>query len=384
MDLRPQAHEIIRTWLFSTVVRSHYEHDCLPWSNAAISGFIVDPDRKKLSKSAGNAPDDPIALHRAPRRRRRPLLGRPGPPGHGHGLRRGPDEDRPAARHQAAQRVEVRARPRRRASRARRVTDAARPVDARRARPTWSTRPPRPSTRFDYARALERTESVVLVVLRRLPRARQEPGLRRRPATRVGARPRCASRSRRCSKLFAPFLPFVTEEVWSWWQERQRSTARPGPTADALRPPRRRRPRRARRRRRRPRRGPQGQVRGQALDAGRGHQVVVTDTAERLAALALAADDVQAAGVVAELETTTAAAFQVTVELPQRTDPPPHSFWPGIPDPGVVCSGPEASGVGVSHRDDSIGRCDLPMTRPERSWPRSTASSQATRPTASA
>ena len=61
MDMRPQAHEIIRTWLFSSVVRSHYEHDSLPWANAAISGFIVDPDRKKLSKSAGNA-DDPVAL----------------------------------------------------------------------------------------------------------------------------------------------------------------------------------------------------------------------------------------------------------------------------------------------------------------------------------
>ena len=47
MDLRPQAHEIIRTWLFYSVVRSHYEHDGLPWANAAISGFVFDPDREE-------------------------------------------------------------------------------------------------------------------------------------------------------------------------------------------------------------------------------------------------------------------------------------------------------------------------------------------------
>ena len=64
-DVRPQGQDIIRTWLFSTMLRSALEDDRAPWSDAAISGFIVDPDRKKMSKSKGNVvtPADILAQH---------------------------------------------------------------------------------------------------------------------------------------------------------------------------------------------------------------------------------------------------------------------------------------------------------------------------------
>ncbi|MCT9820128.1 valine--tRNA ligase [Microbacterium sp. W1N] len=64
-DVRPQGQDIIRTWLFSTMLRSALEDDRAPWSDAAISGFIVDPDRKKMSKSKGNVvtPADILDQH---------------------------------------------------------------------------------------------------------------------------------------------------------------------------------------------------------------------------------------------------------------------------------------------------------------------------------
>jgi valyl-tRNA synthetase len=53
-DVRPQSHEIIRTWAFYTIAKAMLHEDSVPWRHVVVSGWVLDPDRKKMSKSQGN------------------------------------------------------------------------------------------------------------------------------------------------------------------------------------------------------------------------------------------------------------------------------------------------------------------------------------------
>ncbi len=62
MSMRPQAHDIIRTWAFDTIIKTWMHHKTIPWKSIVISGHVLSNDRDKISKSRGNSPMDPENL----------------------------------------------------------------------------------------------------------------------------------------------------------------------------------------------------------------------------------------------------------------------------------------------------------------------------------
>ncbi len=247
MDLRPQGQDIIRTWLFSTVVRAHHLQDSLPWKHAAISGWILDPDRKKMSKSKGNAetPEGMLQLH-----------GSDGVRYWAASARLGTDAAFDTGQMKVGRRLAMK------------VLNASKFVlgfpasgdasDGDSGAADVAALVTHPLDRsmlaglaqvveratagfegYDHTRALEVAESffwtfcddyVELVKDRAYGREGE-------PVTPATASARAALRIALDVqlRLLAPFLPYATEEVWSWWRDGSVHRA-PWPTADEALP----------------------------------------------------------------------------------------------------------------------------------------------------
>ncbi len=224
MDLRPQGHDIIRTWLFSTVVRANSLNGSLPWTDTALSGWILDPDRKKMSKSKGNVvvPSDILAEHK-------PGFGPDAVRYWAASARLGADTAYDVSQMQIGRRLAMKLLNASKFALAQGVHgglvgqfdsvthEIDRALLAKLAATVESAG--KHFADYDYAHALRVSESFfwdfaddyVELVKDRSYGAQGEAG-------QLSAHVTLATALHTLLRLFAPFMPFVTEEVWSWWQ----------------------------------------------------------------------------------------------------------------------------------------------------------------------
>jgi valyl-tRNA synthetase len=220
MDVHFQAHEIIRTWLFSNVVRAHLQFNSLPYYNTLISGWVLDPNRKKMSKSVGNVvtPMPLLEEHGADALRYWAASGRPGT-----------DTAIDVAQMKIGRRLSIK------------ILNATKFVLGRLDNATELSASDVTEAldrdflallgqlvgeattafeKYDYARALERIEAffwsfcddyVELVKIRAYGEDDETHTNSARATLTIALSV--------LQRLLAPFLPFVTEEVWHWWHD---------------------------------------------------------------------------------------------------------------------------------------------------------------------
>ncbi|MDR0433327.1 MAG: valine--tRNA ligase [Bifidobacteriaceae bacterium] len=220
MDLRPQAQDIIRTWLFATVVRAHLQFDSLPFKVAAISGFILDPDRKKMSKSRGNVvtPMGLLASHGSDAVRYWAAS-----------ARLGTDAEFSEGQMKIGRRLAIKLLNASKFALGFIADDAAPSLDPEDvtepldramlcALAEVAERAGSALAAYDHTKALELTETffwtfcddyIELVKDRVNGRAGEQGAASAKTALGLALET--------IGRLFAPFLPFATEEVWSWW-----------------------------------------------------------------------------------------------------------------------------------------------------------------------